>query len=253
MPSLRRTLFPPFVLIPILIAAIASSCFVVPANAQVTLTLNTFKVAPLSTADWKGIGDRVVKEAFRRIGISVKYKHLPSERALINANEGLEDGTYVRIEGIEKLYPNLVRVPEAIIEAEFVAFSKKSSLPVLRWDDLAPYHVGIVRGCKIAEMNTADAKAVTKAKDLKTAFYLLSADKVDVVVYDRLHGNVLLNSMHLKGIHAGEQPLARQNMYLYLTRKHAALAPRAAEAIRSMKADGTFQTIVGDVMNSLSL
>ncbi len=227
-------------------------CRADPAGAQTALTLSTFKVAPLSTTDLKGIGDRVVTEAFRRIGIPVRIRHLPSERALINANEGLEDGTYVRIEGLEGIYPNLVMVPEVILQAEFVVFSKKTSLPVSAWKDLAPYRVAIVRGCKIAEKNTTCAKSVIRTRDLKTAFYLLDADKVDAVVYDRLHGKVQLNSIHLKRIHAGDRPLARQNMYLYLNRKYASLAPRAAEAIRSMKADGTFQAAVDKAMKSLS-
>ncbi len=248
-----RTLFSPSVIIPLLITAMVSSLFADPAGARTALTLNTFKVAPLSTADRKGIGDRVVQEAFRRIGISVKIRHLPSERALLNANDGLEDGTYVRIAGLEEWYPNLVMVPEVILLAEFVVFSKKTSPPIARWNELGPYHVGIVRGCKIAEMNTSSAKTVTRARDLKTAFYLLASDKVDVVVYDRLHGKVLLNSIKQKGIYAGERPLARQNMYLYLNRKHEALVPLLAGAIRDMKTDGTFPAIVDEVMRSFSL
>jgi len=252
MPNLR-TLFPPSAFIPLLIVVMVSSLFADPARSPTTLTLNTFKVAPLSTADRKGIGDRVVKEALRRIGMSVKIKHLPPERALLHANDGLEDGTYVRIAGLEELYPKLVMVPEMILQAEFVAFSKKPSLPVTQWNELGPYRVGIVRGCKIAELNSTSAKSVIRARDLNTAFYLLAVDKVDVVVYDRLHGKVLLNSINQTGIYAAEQPLARQNMYLYLNRKHEALVPRIAGAIRDMKSDGTFSAIVDEVMRSLSL
>ncbi len=253
MPNLRTLVPPPSVVVHLLIAVIISSFFPYPALAQTSLSLTTFQVAPLSTPDQKGIGDRVIKEALRRIGIPVKIKQLPSERALINANNGLADGTYVRIAGLEELYPNLVMVPEVILEAEFVTFSKRPSLPVSRWSELGSYRVGIVRGCKIAELNSTGAKSVTRARDLKTAFYLLAADKVDLVVYDRLHGKVLLNSIHQKGIYAGKQPLARQNMYLYLNRKHEALTPRIAGAIRDMKSDGAFLAIVDEVMRSLSL
>jgi ABC-type amino acid transport substrate-binding protein len=142
-------------------------------------------------------------------------------------------------------------VPEEILRAEFVAFSKKPSLRAARWSDLAPYHVGIVRGCKIAEINSTNAKSVTRAKDLKMAFSLLAANKVDLVIYDRLHGKVLLDEIKQKGIYAGEQPLAKQSMYLYLNNKHTSLVPRVAKSIRGMKADGTFAVIVDDVMRAL--
>ncbi|MBT9536988.1 MAG: hypothetical protein IVZ94_02525, partial [Nitrospirae bacterium] len=56
-------------------------------NARQVIALNTANDAPNSTKNYKGITDLVLKEAFRRIGYDLKIIRLPSERALINANE----------------------------------------------------------------------------------------------------------------------------------------------------------------------
>lgn len=70
----------------------------------------------------------------------------------MNANEGIEDGDALRIAGLTKLYPNLIQVPEVVTKVDFV---------------------GIVRGHKIAEMNTVGCKTVTAADTVEQLFTLL--------------------------------------------------------------------------------
>jgi hypothetical protein len=73
-------------------------------NAQ-TLSLVTDDVYPRSTPDGRGFEDLILKEAFRRVGLAVRTAPLPSERALINVNQGIDDGLYVKIAGVEAGYP----------------------------------------------------------------------------------------------------------------------------------------------------
>ena len=114
-----------------------------PACAEPALILNTANEPPNSTERLDGIADRAVREAFRRIGREVTLVRLPSERALLNANDGVDDGNYARVEGLEAEYKNLVRVPEPVTRFEFVAFSRGPRPAGGAWADLAPYHVGM--------------------------------------------------------------------------------------------------------------
>jgi polar amino acid transport system substrate-binding protein len=175
------------------------------------------------------------------------------ERALYDANEGVDDGNFVRTDELGDQYPNLIAVPEPVMQAEFVVFSKKASLHISGWNDLNQYNVGIIRGCKISENHLTRAKSVTRVKDLRLLMNLLVEDKVDVVVYDRIHGKVFLDKINQHGIHVARRPLAKKDMYLYLHKKHRDLAPLLAETIRSMKHDGAYQSIYNDVMKSYSL
>ena len=92
------------------------------------LTLNDANESPYTTTDSRGFLDAVAGEAFRRVGVKLRLVKLPAERGLINANAGTEDGDLTRIAGLEAHYPNLIRVPEKLIEWEFMAFSKNPTL-----------------------------------------------------------------------------------------------------------------------------
>ena len=94
------------------------------------LVLNDTNEPPFTTPDGQGFLDAVAGEAFRRAGVKLRLVKLPAERGLINANAGTEDGDLTRIAGLDTQYPNLVRVPEKLIDYEFTAFSKNAALPV---------------------------------------------------------------------------------------------------------------------------
>ncbi len=214
------------------------------------IVLNTADVPPDSTQDHTGISDGILTEAFRRIGIPMRIVNLPSERALINADEGTDDGNFVRIAEINKFYPNLIQVPEDLLKFEFVVFSKRRNFKPAGWDSLKPYNVGIVRGWKILEENIKGTKSLTEVKDERILFALLDSDKVDMVVHDRVQGLVLLKKLKYRDIHILRPPLAVRNMYLHLNRKHSRLIPMLTEAIRGMKRDGTYDHIVKEVLDA---
>ena len=219
---------------------------------ETSLVLNTSNAPPNSTEDHRGIGDRVVTEAFKRIGIKVRILKVPSERALINANNGIEDGNFARIEGIEAQYPNLIMVSEEITRFEFVVFSKKDNLKPAGWRWLKPYNVGIVTGWKILENNIRQTKYLITVKDEKILFGLLKADKADIVIYDKMQGLTYLKDIDETGIKYSEPPLAVRNMYIYLNKRHKALIPKLTEAIRDIKRDGTYKNIIEEVINNNS-
>jgi len=93
--------------------------FTASASAQPLLYIGSSLVPPLSNPDQTGLLDKLTREAFSRIGYRVIIKSLPSERALINANKGIDDGEILRIDGIQKMYPNLVKMPEKMFNFEF--------------------------------------------------------------------------------------------------------------------------------------
>lgn len=219
------------------------------AQAQV-LSLVTDDVYPRSTPDGRGFEDLILKEAFRRVGISIRTSQLPSERALINVNQGIDDGLYVKIEGVEAGYPNLFRVPEPVCDYEFAAFGRDPSLKITGYPSLAPYSVAFIRGWKNPEAATAGMKSVTRVKDDEALFEMLLHGRVDVIVYEALQGRVWIRNHGLTGIHQLGPPLATAEMFLYLNVRHRDLAPRLAAALKAMKADGTWSQIIHSVVGN---
>lgn len=213
------------------------------AAGAATLALNSDGVSPHSRADGTGIQDPVIVEAFRRIGVAVRHDILPSERTLQNSNQGVDDGTYARVAGLESLYPNLIMVPEPVAEVLFSAFTKDPALRIDGWAGLKPHSLGIITGWKIVEANTADVPSRTSVKDEEALLALLDSGRVEVVVVERSTGREFARRMGLKGVRTLDPPLERRPMHLYLHRRHAGLVPQLNEALRQMKRDGAYQRL----------
>jgi polar amino acid transport system substrate-binding protein len=218
---------------------------VFPISATPPLVLNSADGPPFSKPDATGIIDRVLQEAFWRLGIEISIIAVPAERALLNADQGKDDGTFTRIAGMSKKYPGLLQVPEKVVDFEFVAFSRNIDVAVTGWESLQPYDVAIITGWKILEENIKNTKSLHKVRNEMILFDLLARDRVDIVVYSRLGGEATIKELGLAGIKVLEPPFASREMFLYLNTKHADLVAPVSESLKSMKKDGAYQGIIG--------
>lgn len=185
------------------------------------------------------------REAFQRAGLEFKLVSNPSERSLVMANQGEVDGEGLRIAGLGSQYPNLVQVPERFIGISFAAFSRDATVNLDKgWESLKPYRVAFITGWKMFEANASGAKSITKVDKPEQMFRMLESGRVDLALYTRADGISLLRNMGLSTVAPVSPALKDVDMYLYLNRKHEALAPRIAQALREMKGDGTYNKIM---------
>jgi len=215
------------------------------------LVLNDTNEPPFTTADGKGFLDAIAGEVFRRAGVRLRLVKLPAERGLINANAGIEDGDLSRIAGLEAHYPNLMRVPEKLIDWEFAAFGKNATL-LVRWETLHRYPVGNIRGWKIYEQQLAGAPHVVTAEDPAQLFRQLQLDRTEVALYERWQGLSLIRGQGWTDVHVLAPLLARREMYIYVHKRHAALVPKLAAALRAIKAEGLYDRLYREKVLSLA-
>ena len=213
------------------------------ASGAGALVLNTDGAPPHSRADGTGFEDRIVAEAFRRIGVPVRLVQLHSERALQNANQGVDDGNYVRISGLSRLYPNLLMVPEPVSRFPFTAFTRDSGLKVAAWSDLQGRQVASVIGWKLVELSLKDVAELKLVRDEEALFALLDKGRTEVVISALYTGQEIIRRNGYRGMRALTPPLADPPMYLYLHKRHADLVPKLAAALREMKRDGTIERL----------
>jgi polar amino acid transport system substrate-binding protein len=222
--------------------AIAVLMFALPAAAE-PLRINTGVGAPYIQADHKGFLQVLVPEIFRRVGVDAEaVGYEASERAMINANNGIDDGMAMRIKGLEAIYPNLLRVDEKIIDNDFVAYSIRHRFATTGFDALKPYQVAYIIGWKVFEAPLRAAPSITLVQDARQLFGLLENDRADVVLFERWQGNWLVRERKIPA-KLLLPPLVTTEMYMYLHRKHAHLLARVTEALRAAKADGTYRRI----------
>lgn len=227
------------------------SLFCLPAAAAQRLHLVTVALPPIAPgAGRTGFADQVAREAFRRIGVEIEVSVLPGERALMNVNAGLDDGDLLRTPAVEKDYPNLIRVTEKMMDFEFVGYALDRKLRIDGFGGLKPYAVSYTAGWKIYEQNVKDFRELTIAPSLREMFGLLKHGRAEVVLADRWQG---LWEARRAGVQARliEPPLARSAMFMYLNRRHAALAPKVSKALAEMKVDRTYQRIIDEMLRPL--
>lgn len=219
-------------------------------NANGFLTISSGRGEPFLTVDQRGFYDLIVKNMFERIGVKAKTVLLPSERSLLNANAGIDDGNIARIKGVEKKYTNLVIVPEKVIDFEFVAFTKNKQIKVENWVNLKPYNVAFINGWKVFEQKVTDYKTLVRTRDSQQLFELLDNNRVDVALYD-LWSGVWWAKKYTSGTLYRQPPIASFELYLYLHKKHQKLVPKLVKALKDMKLDGTYQQIYDETLTQL--
>jgi len=215
------------------------------------LVLATGAREPMVSSPGKpGFVEELAREAFRRAGYGLRVVPLPVERALQNANAGIEDGDLYRAAGFEADYPNLIQVPQPLLEQDFVAMSRRADVEVRGWPDLARYSVGYVTGNKILERQLQGVAQQTSVRDNAALFALLAADRVDAVLINRWVGYLAARQAGLV-VRVHEPALLRVPMFMYLHRRHASLAPQLATALGEVRRDGTWQRLYDQIIRPL--
>jgi polar amino acid transport system substrate-binding protein len=211
-----------------------------------TLTLSTNNT-PL---DRKAL-EQLSQESLRRIGVDLKLVSLPSERSLTAANLGEVDGEGLRVGGLggpDGPYPNLIQVPERFVRISFVAFAKNATISLDNgWDSLKPYRIAFINGWKMFEANAQGARVVNKVDKPEQLFRMLDEGRVDLVLYTHADGLLLARNLGLTSVAPLSPALKEVDMYLYLHKKHQALVPKLTQAIRDLKADGSYNRILSAI------
>lgn len=227
---------------------VAAALLVAPACASppsCQIVIGSCHQPPLSNATGTGILDRLVVEAFRRVGRAACIEPLTCERSLRNADNGATDGDLLRIpSAVAASAPNLVAVPEPLYRVVMYGFALDPGLRIGGLDDLTRLRVGYILGWKILEdrVRAADTLRVRGPEEL---FALLPGNKADLVIYERLTGIQLTRDMNLTGVRLLEPPLVNTPQHLMLNGRHRQLVEPLAAALRAMKTEGAYAAAFG--------
>lgn len=216
------------------------------------LSLVTGALPPYSSVPGRpGFLEQLARAAFDRLGIEVAVTTVPVERAMINVNAGIDDADLFRVAGVEREYPNLMRVPEKLLDSEFIAYTRRADIRIRHWDDLRPYAVAYTVGWVIFDHNVKAAKEITKVSSLDQLYPLLDRGRAEVILMDRWQWRWIARENGYGDARLYEWPLARVEIFMYLNRKHAALVPELARALADLKKDGTYRKLFDAHLKSL--
>lgn len=232
-------------------ALLAILCSLLPSalRADQTLLLSSSYYPPITSPQRNGAMDLIYQELSRRTGINIEIQNLAAaERVLLNVNAGVDDGDVGRILGLEKKYPNIIRIPVPVMHFQMVVFSRVKDFSVTSPDSIKPYNVGIVRGWKILETVSEGAKSVTVVANGEQLFSMLEKSRIDIALLEKLQGMELIRKMGLQGIKVLQPSLLEGNWYPYVNKKYENLIPLLTTNLRTMEEDGTIKRIHESVL-----
>jgi polar amino acid transport system substrate-binding protein len=213
-------------------------------QAQPTLVLGNSHGAPLTTPDKDGLFDLIYLELAKRLGINIVIQATENgERALLNANSGLDDGDVARVAGLDKRYSNLVYLPVPVYHYQMVVFSKSVAFPVDGAKSIAPYDIGVLTGWKVLENIAKGARSVTSLDSAEQLFSMLDKQRIDIALMEKTEGLAIIKKLGIKNIRVLQPNLLEGDWYLYLNKKHAAMVPKIAAELEKMHKDGTIRRI----------
>ena len=86
---------------------------------------------------------RIYGEAFRRLGMPLRFVVYPTKRLSVMLASGEVDGEVWRAPDYAVAYPDLVRVDEAVVEGRFALYAAGSPARLERIEDLPAAHLRV--------------------------------------------------------------------------------------------------------------
>lgn len=191
------------------------------------------------------VGEIILAEVYKRIGVDIKVSRMPGQRAVIEATSGRVDGEVMRIWSYGVEHPELIRVPTSYYFLESVAFYRKGSgIQVDTVEDLAKYSVLKVRGVKHANTITAGLTRVYDYDDSQEMFNALKADRDNVALTNRADGSFTIKKYNLQDIESSSHPLLSFPLYHYVHHKNKHLVEKIDREILAMKGSGELDQLI---------
>lgn len=182
----------------------------------------------------------LVKEAFKRMEIELEVADLPPARAMMYLDDGTIDAAGPRNKSVEKKYTHIIRSPEIFFNNELTAFSTDPTIKLSGWNSLKDYRVAYQNGWIVYETHVKQAKQIDVMRTQYALFRYLTSHRTDLALSSKHVGLKVIRENNLKGVYLLAPPIDVRENYLYLHKKHAALAKEFAIVLRQLKADGTF-------------
>lgn len=203
-------------------------------------------VTPLNSVDTV-ISEVILRTAYKRIGVDVKIRKFPAERALRMADAGKVTGEVQRILGINKTYANLVRIDPFINYIEASVFAREQGLSIKDKDSLRGYRVCIIRGIKFAERLT-EGMDVLLTRDYTMMFKMLVSGRCELAISPKFNGLYNINLNNISQVYPLSPALERFDLYHYIHASQKELIPKIRIVLRNMQKNGELARIREHVM-----
>lgn len=219
----------------------------VQAQPQVVRIGRTDYVSPLSD-----IEERVLGDAFGRIGVRCTFVPIPLLRLIEMANDGQVDGDIGRIPEVADRYPNLIRVPTPICQTDVAVYGRTADFAKRTRSEIAAMNLGIVRGVFVLSKHTRGMKAI-EVQNFEAITNMMANQRIDAAVAIYLDTEVQLQNRHVPEMVRWPYLWASEPLHFLLHKSHAALVPRLEEVLARMAQEGLIRRYYAEGLKKIGI
>lgn len=183
------------------------------------------------------VGNRLLREAYRRAGVEVVFVPLPLRRAPVMLRSGQLDGDFLRTPAFFDANPDLLRVEPALHQLAYWVHRRPPCGRQPQPADFSGLRVAYLRGAVAVEsqLQTAQLEAVSSPGD---ALLRLEQGRSEATVLAFTPAMLSAAQRAFPDLCHDRLPLLSLDFFHALAPQHAALRPRLSAAVRSMQQDG---------------
>lgn len=216
-----------------------------PSDGTPHLTLATGTEPDSSDGRWLR---RIFTEAFRRLGWRLEVQVMPARRAELALERGEVDGEMVRTALYGAQHPALQRVETPLLQVSFGVYgapgaARPTTLEALRDGGGQVIYRRGVTVCEQRLREVLPAERLVEISAADSAVRMLARGRVGFVC--DMDSALSLSLAHLGSIEGPARPMQRLfdlgppvAAYPFLHARHAALAPRLAATLQTLRAEG---------------
>lgn len=212
-------------------------------SVQPVLRIAIGRTPPVGESKFSGYLEPVLKELFKRAGLSYELVGTPAGRVHDEANAGNSDAAISPLQNANSRFSGLVSLPGSIIPIELAGLYTRDDIELSSVEDFFDYRLAYVRGLRPAERLFGRRANVVLARSPSMLMSMLKHDRVDVVFHSAYLGRFLAEGIGLEDVKVSDFFITVQ-VYLHLNRRHARLLPVLDTQLRAMKADGSLDAIL---------
>lgn len=204
-------------------------------------------VSPISE-----IEERVLGEAFKRLGQPVQFVKLPLLRLIEMANAGDIDGDIGRIPEVAQRFPNLLMLPTPICQVDVAVYGKARDFAERTRSDIMGLNTGIVRGVFVLSKHSKGMK-VTEAQNFEAITQMLDSQRIEAAMVVFLDTEVLLQAPGAPSLVRWPYLWASEPLHCLLHKSHAALVPRLENVLAQMAKEGLIRRYYADELRRIGV
>ncbi len=211
-----------------------------------------YSFASISGLIEQRVGEIVLPQIYKTIGLKITINPLPARRAQLMATTGTLDGEIMRVWTYGEESPTTIRVPTPYYSLETTAFVHADGNVTIRdKTDLADYRIVKVAGVKHTKNITKGLSNVFDAGDTIAVMRMVQKNRMDIGLTNTTDGLQVLKNIGIKDVIHITPPLATLDLYHYIHEDHRDLVPKIDAVIKGMKRSGELAKLIKEAESEL--